>query len=443
MLENLYHLLRYGTHSEKDFFFDSFGDGFYDGVLLNANMLAYSPEAMASFVLRLNKPFIIDPQTHAFQHDIRFLKNKDDKIKGSIQELADIFGEPIVTALASSERLKAADFSSAATQKSFSERIIGFQLSTLKDKVTSGSDAEYVNYALADSSSGLSIANVEPAAVVAPYLYITDLNIANLNVELLAASASVLSEKQIHKPLLAQLVISKDMLLNESSRNAVATAYNGATCDGILLWVDALDESEDSKEVLVALKKFIESLSENHRKIINLYGGYFSILLTKTNSDFVGVCHGMEYGESRHVVPVGGGLPRAKYYFYPLHKRLAAEDLIRIVKNRKWTSGSKNKEFAEEVCDCEQCANLDQFTETKTYKTEKRTGEMSTTAAKLHSLKHYLLNKKKEYATVKSKPISDLIAELSKNHDTYLSTAGNDNVAHLLRWKEVIEPTDE
>jgi len=76
------HLVRFGTAADQKFLLGDFLST-YDQLVINANMVAHMTSALASFlsVRAKNKPYLIDPQTHAFQHDISHLEsNSENKI---------------------------------------------------------------------------------------------------------------------------------------------------------------------------------------------------------------------------------------------------------------------------------------------------------------------------------------------------------------------------
>lgn len=446
MLNSSPHLLRYGTHSEKELFLEQSADVAFDAVVINANMLAYTTKAMATFALRLSKPFFIDPQTHAFQHGFEFVTNKNGGLKQSIKNLASFYGEPIAGALEQGRSINASDFSNTSSLEGFVKRVVSLQLDKITEVVTSGSEAEYINFALDNSvDGGISKENITPNAVVAPYFFVDDNDeiALDLNKRFVNEVSKIMASDNRRMPVVAQLILSKTALRNSSFIERVVEVYGAAPLEAVFLWIDEFDETDTSLELLQSFRSLVENLSQKGKSVFNLYGGYFSILLTKIQNGLSGVCHGMEYGESRKVVPVGGGLPRAKYYFPPLHKRLRAEDFQRIVNTKSgWSEGSKNSDFAKEVCSCKQCCNLDQFAETQTYeiKSQKgtsRRGETSTTAAKEHSLAHYLLNKTKEYSFVRDNTIEVLLADLKNAYDKYSPVAKAD-ASHLTRWIEAL-----
>jgi hypothetical protein len=107
------HIIRYGAHPEKEFFKDPF-ENVYDGVLLNANTVAYATRGIAEFLTQqLKKPFFIDPLVHAFGHSPIHISKNDSKdaveVKAAFKALAEYYGEPILPILG--ERgLKPEDF---------------------------------------------------------------------------------------------------------------------------------------------------------------------------------------------------------------------------------------------------------------------------------------------------------------------------------------------
>ena len=92
-MENFKHLLRFGTNAEQKYFVDGL-ENLYNGIVINANMAAFSPDAMAIFVVKKTptKPFIIDPITHAFQHDQSFISSMGTDRKSKKNVTAQLGG---------------------------------------------------------------------------------------------------------------------------------------------------------------------------------------------------------------------------------------------------------------------------------------------------------------------------------------------------------------
>jgi hypothetical protein len=250
-----------------------------------------------------------------------------------------------------------------------------------------------------------------------------------------------IAKKQFpNNKIYGQLVISQDVLVSDQL-SKVIKEYNNTKADGLLIWIDGLEEASAGEEFLEGLISLSGSLSET-KKVINLYGGYFSILLIKKNK-LHGVCHGLEYGESRGVVPVGGGIPMAKYYFYPLHQRIRFTDFIKILKQKGW---DKNiEDFKSSVCDCNICndGNIAKYGITRPIKYKRGaqiiTLNYPTPETKDYSLKHYLKSKEKEFRLISSKPQADLLKNLENAFVDYKKILGLDEIIYLNVWKKLIE----
>ena len=98
------HWMMFSTFAEQNRFeFPS--PGTYTGVIINGNMAAHAPNGLAGFLLTktVERKYIIDPLTHAFQHrpDMVCTKNTDGERvpKRALKALADILGEPISSSL--------------------------------------------------------------------------------------------------------------------------------------------------------------------------------------------------------------------------------------------------------------------------------------------------------------------------------------------------------
>ena len=81
-------LLRYNTGNDKKAFVES--KKYFDAVIFNATIVAYSGPSVADLVSVHKNQYIIDPQTHIFQHDISAILSKDKKeIKKSVAKYLD------------------------------------------------------------------------------------------------------------------------------------------------------------------------------------------------------------------------------------------------------------------------------------------------------------------------------------------------------------------
>lgn len=465
------HILRYGTHADQTYFGLDFRDG-YDVIAVNANMIAFSPDALSTFLGKktIEKGFFIDPITHAFQHDQTFITNSDGiRIKKSIANLINCYGEGLKKIVATEEKddkdrpylavnrpLIPDDISDTFIQ-SFTQNVIEFQQDVVKKKEKDYED--YVSYAK-DNDQELSDLEIqtEPQFLVAPYFFIEDDGWVEKNIAFVEAARKIVTAP---KKLFAQIVLSKKLILKTmkdgyfgSDLEKIIGQYKESDVDGYLIWVDKYREHE---EIADSLKVYIEMLTDLKaagKTVYSLYGSYFSVILCHSEIKILdGVCHGLEYGESRDVVPVGGGLPMPKYYFPILHRRVNFGDMVRVISRLNIKT---RQEFFEKICNCSVCEEIiktdDVLTdfsaygdaEPSTFKRGKQlvTMNFATTETKSLSLKHYLANKSKEFNELNSKKVEDICTELEDAHKVYKKYIDAEKISYLEEWIEAL-PKDK
>lgn len=462
------HILRYGTNADKKFIQDK--SYYYDLLAINGNMLAYTPGALAGFIREnlLNNPgkgFFIDPITHSFQHSLDKIKSyskKEEKetIKLSIANLIQQYGEPLISKIKEPEDreddkgrpIRPEDFE--GHEKTFCENVINFQLNEIKNK---NKEKGFLKY-LIDMDDQLD--DFEPDFVTPPYFYLSESSYEEwleLNIDFI----KIAREKYPDNNIYAQLTVSQDIFISESMRKKIINDYKDLNIEGILLWIDDFNEHEASKTMLEIYINMIKVLSDG-LNIYNLYGSFFSTILTgfkeELSFSLAGVGHGMEYGEYRAVVPVGGGIPASKYYFYPLHKRLKFDTAQEYIKSHVIDKSSDDKidqanRYFDEICDCPKCKeiiddNIDNFfafQSTKTYEYEvkgvKRQRTYPDQETKENCLIHYLESKVKEFKEVEKIEVNDFLNNLEKKFELYKDYKHQDleTLSYLKRWKSVLE----
>jgi len=444
------HLVRYGTAADQRFLLGEFLDGYHE-LVINANMVAHMPTALASFICQRagSKPYFIDPQTHAFQHDPRQLESaspgKEGTIKTSISKLLEAYGQPVKNVVGNKHSaVSPQDFANVQIRQAFCKRVIDFQYGVLANKITKSDAAKY--YRFLEKKGKMSAKRCHPTLVVAPYFYMTRTSKAwwlPVNVAMLADCRRL---KPL-APLAAQVVIEKGILLDDACLTNIVAEYSKAKPDVFLVWVDSFPEEEASSDELRALVHLIQSLGKT-APVVNLYGGFFSITLRSCGvvNELIGIVHGLEYGEARGVVPVGGGIPTAKYYYPELHSRLLFRDAMRAVRE---VGGLRSpKEFFAKVCACEECRSViknnpehdfSQYGITKqvsfTRKGQPVVVDYPIPETKAHSVKHYMWCKAKEYSTPASK--ADTLTAL-KAAARLERALGKAVAGHCGIWHEVL-----
>lgn len=444
------HGVRFGTHGEQSYITGG-TESTYDTLTFNANLVAWSATGIAAFLcssysLAGEKTFFIDPLTHSFQHDPSALKNDEGQVKPSVRKLVAAYGAPVEGRVGDSAVLPQ-DFDDEDLTRSFVERVIRFQHSQL-DREARETDAwEMLEFKYEEEHG--EILDLTPSFVIAPYHFMRKSTVdkwINLNLKM-----ANMAKESADFAIGVELVISPDVLTHKETRDKIIDEYSELDIRRIVIWLDGFSEHDVSSQELVALKTLTKGLSKNGKSVINLYGGYFSMLLGRPDGPLAGVCHGPGYGESREVTPVGGGLPRARFYWFDLHKRLRFADALRLFETKGWLNSEE--QFFTHVCSCPQCESFinqhgvqegfKKYGETKPV-TFTRSGstvsmDFPVSEAQKASARHYLFNKEREWAEVRTNALADLHRQLRTTMDTAARSLGLDSVAYLGNWIEATE----
>lgn len=455
------HFLRFGTNAGQKYFHMNGADKLYDAVVINANMIAFSPKALANFIVKktTSKPFFIDPITHAFQHNQSFICNKDGNIKKSISKLIDLYGDNLKDKICTEgekdylpkQRLFPDDIDSDFIE-SFTKNVLDFQKKVSQEK-RADEYKDYIDFANEEDSSLELETRFEPEFLVAPYFYIDDIVWLEKNIKMIEKAKEIESEKNVF----AQIVIDKKFIEKAvagdgDELSVIINAYKDCSADGFLIWIDDYSEHHEISKNLIEYGKLLKGIKSNStKKIYSLYGSYFSIMLTHSEIEILdGVCHGLEYGEARAVVPVGGGIPTAKFYYYPLHKRIDEAEMFNFL-----TTTEKVTDYSTDICDCTVCHSIfngknfvekfnENFGNTEETRVKMRNGGFITrhypsTKTKDNSLRHYLLMKLKEFKQVKTGDLNDLIDKLKNDYEEYSKYFNSSDTKHLIEWQKALD----
>jgi len=434
-------MLRYGTNSERKYI-SQFGSKF-DLLVVNGNMLAYAGSAIAKSVLKMD--YIVDPLTHAFQHDSIYLRGK---VKNSMRKMANAYGNVILDKLEARRVLRPTDLSRDHGQvDEFVANVIQFQ----KDHVSACTDDqgynEYIEYAQID---------LTPKWLITPYFFMNSRTFddwIDVNVMMLESA-----KRQFPKePLAAQVVIDKDVLHGVEPDSLVGR-YRDSGVEHVFIWIDDFSAFDSSEALLRSYVQIVSKFGQSGIKVCNLYGDYFSVLLCHPDikAPLCGVCHGMEYGERRQVLPVGGGIPINRYYYPPLHQRLAYPEALLLltetgIADREGGCGDPER-FISEVCGCEVCrdvvgssvADFRRYGDSKPVIVRTRYGEITrqfpTQEAKDLCIRHFLNSKVAEWDELESRPLSELLEELRQFGGVCGDVLDYSCEATFRIWRRVLEP---
>lgn len=449
------HFLRLGSHAEKQYFLED--QELYDGAIFNANLVAITTAACASLATALQEeemPLLIDPWTFVFGLESSYLmveRTKDGEkyidVKSSYAELAKIYGDPIRSLVASQDwqnnreaRLRPNAFSDAQVQ-SFTDNVLRFQRFALQDEMA---EDEYFGPA------GV----IEPDVLIAPYFFIDpeepqpwlELNLSLLD----AALESNIAEGLPVVPIVCLGQRSVHQLQWQTLDNWLER-YRRRGCEGYFLWISDFDETEVPTPVLRGFLHAVDVLSgDGDATVMNMFGGYFSV--TSLQFGLGAFSHSVGYGESKNVIPPSGGVPVAKYYFPPLHKRIEAEDALEMVSR---LSREDLGEFYEYICECVVCERRVEdgiegfaaFAEAEKSDKEDlpewlKDRKYPTGEAKRLNNEHYLRARQAELREIREAEagsIPELIGEDLAWYQEHFAAPLFPTARHLHRWREALQ----
>ena len=432
-------VLLFGTFAESRYYLGEFKDKF-DLVGFNANMIAHAPDGISAFVAQLmNKTFFIDPQTHAFQQPLKTVMRKNEEgewgLKQSIRKLANEYGS-FVSKAAGVSRIRPG--LQGEDLKELTESCLSFQWERLQSSLEQSDVKEF-----------LGDVTLRPEFLVAPYFYLEPDEFQEElkdNLRFVAQARTVLTDVTGKEsvPLYAELVVGKELLIDESKCKEITNAYKDSDADGFLLWIDEFSEVFESKDSLRKYVSLLGELKSAGKPIIALHGSFLSVALSSSEfSSLAGVGHGIEYGESRAVVPVGGGVPLAKFYFSKFFKRINYDpDALDVLLEMDWIADRKT--FLSKVCSCDTCkktigedvvSSFHKYGETRV---SPKNNKAYPTGDAMHlSRTHYMYRKIAEHDFCKSASTGAIIDDLKKSAEVSTNIKSQ-SFNHLKKWVDVL-----
>lgn len=302
----------------------------YDGVMVGANLAAYYDSAVASILIRVKKPFFIDPCTAPFGLDLGLIE-RDGDMRTSYRRLADRIdagsGRDALARRLDRGRLRPSDLAASggrgrptALAKSLVGGTVDLQKKCL-DSDASKKNQSIKKYMAILGDSGLDDVPSGVEFIVAPYFYVPNMKSGWLavNARLHAMTA------RVDPGAYATLCIGMDVI-REGSAERIAAAYPDA--GGFLVWVNGFNDAKAGKEDLVCYREFLEGMAAAGRPTMSLYGGYYSAVASG-RAGASGFVRGIGSGESRdmELQVRGGGFPK-RYYIRRLHTHVMEETAV-------------------------------------------------------------------------------------------------------------------
>lgn len=425
-------LLRYNTGTDKKVFI-KFRNS-VSAVIFNATIVAYSGSAVADLVSVYKNQYIIDPQTHIYQHNISAIQTINSKgntvEKKSVIKYLDELPKP----LKDNYLRNHGELPPVIIEQHIDELVsLVYEFET-----------EYVNKYIKKKEYDKYLQYVKigptPRCVIAPYFMFkdsyTDADITKWFKINRTSAEKFIKFNHTHGnySVGVQIVLDKEILERDIFINNIKKYYSDLNAEFAFLWIDEFNSFNATKEQQNKFKELLVTLSEIGLKPIMSYGGYDSILLCNKDIPYhlYGVSQSVGYGESRAITPVGGGLPVNKYYFPPLHCRLNMAEVSSILMKKGYFSTDNKSDAAEKfynnICSCKQCKtviknNIDNFNlynDSIPFKIRNNiTRNRPTAEATLIAAIHFMHAKILEWENVEKYSFDNLAAKLIKDYEDY------------------------
>jgi hypothetical protein len=294
----------------------------YDGLIIPLSVACVFRQGTGGFVLTLNTHYALDPRTPILQADF-----DRQSIRRAHVEIAGVHG-PDISRIFVSRPLQPADVSPLAAD--MAARVLSFQKSFAQQS------AEKVDKYAKLLGEKVQSAYGGPHFLIPPYFRSNGRNDPWYAASLSLAKAAA-REKARYR-LAPVLHITKDFPENEFRR--MADDYADAGFDGLIVYVNDLQEYLAPSTTLTKYANLVVLLQGLGKPLFGLFGGYFTLLLRKIGlgcfSNAVG------YGEYRDSGYHQGGQAVRRYYIPKLHRYFTetdAESLLNIVRSGQLRCG--------------------------------------------------------------------------------------------------------
>ncbi len=403
------HCLAYGNSDQASFRDEQIRRTF-DILTVPSTIASYYPDATAAFVLSSTLDYMIEPRTPLFQEVLA-------EPRASHYTLGSLMGDSVSKRLGDGGSVVfPASFYTSAVCDQMVSSMIEFQRSYGGRAETIVVKLDRYRQLLEEAtgevqSRDLSESTRPPAIVLCPYFAARSRSDPwwGTMERIWAAALEASDPREI-----SAVVAMSDLGGLRDSIDQVPKEMSSR----VFFWIPGFDERRVSSEKLRSLKEMIIG-SGTDKSLMNLYGGYYSILLGKLG--LAGFNNGLGYSESRDwpTLDATGAAP-ARYYVRRLHAFVSGATARVLIE--------EDSEFA---CDCVVCVD----------------NPSSPNQLDYHSLKkHFALARAWEIQQCDSLELSELCVRLrddcrrADRLRSALPAGVRIPFEHLSRWATALEP---
>lgn len=411
------HYLAYGN-SDQASFRNAEVHASFDVMTVPGTIASYYAEATAAFVLTSQLRYLIDPRTPLFQGAL-------EDARASHFSLAEWHGKAVTAELKAGGQFEQSFYSD--------EVVVDLTQTVLNRQRNYGDNALLVEkkmnryaallaQAMQDQGEPTPARGIQPPAyTLAPYFAVSGVTDDWWAIQV-RVWESVLAQDYANSVSPVICVDGRDRDASGSGVDALREALEGlpeGMSNHVFFWITNFDERKVRLELLVKLWSLVSAFSET-KELVNLYGGFFSICLSRVGLSGFG--NGLTYSESRDwpaLSSTGAAPPR--YYVPKLHMFLPVGLAASFV---------DEDDFFE--CGCTACTDW------------RGTGN-SIASLPYHDLKrHFAVARKAEIEAVSSQALPDLASSLEEAHGraeqarSAFQLRDMASTGFLLRWAHVL-----
>jgi hypothetical protein len=309
---------RLNLFAEKQFLIKDFADG----LVVPAHLLAYYEIAMPELLKDCKLPFFVDPMSYVW--GLNEVPHSDGgEVKKSFRKLANRLGG-IANALGQ-QRIQTFDENSREFAE-FIDKSMQFQLLNM------GAEEEPRRQSIErikrfEETQGIREPGCVPYALIPPYFYFGSVVGNPYSKTLYAAQFARDSSLGKQYRIYPSLCMDAAVLGDNDQLQKITADFKGYP--GILVWINDFDETKAPEPQLINFAKFVKAMSSQGSEVINMYGGYFSLMQSYVGMSKLscGICYS-RFKDTQSQAS-GGGLP-LRYYEPHLKTKLTNDLMLRL-----------------------------------------------------------------------------------------------------------------
>lgn len=326
----------------RDILTDDDLENLFQGTVISANIALYYHNSITSFLENFSKSFFFDPLTYFLNDSPERIRKKDGNIRRSykaiIEKFLNLNNGQINEYLNRNEEFIPLDINDEEL-RSFVTNVIKFQREFIETSDLGGFLDEYSEF------FDVPIEIRKPKFLVSPYFRIDTIEKYNLNKRCIDIANDLMDDDD--PPLCGCFTLTKRFLL-QNPNIEVKILRDFPFLNHFIIWISDYDAKKAVPKKLNRFKNIVRTLSNDGiNKVYNLYGDYFSLLLTKFG--LTGICSGFGTSTKKRAKMTRGSPAGITKRIYLPHINIALlEESF-----KRFTEANPNL-----ICNCTECQEI-------------------------------------------------------------------------------------